>query len=185
MLNYDSEIEIPFDVLDLDGFMYLVPHGLHIEADPIIKAGVFRLEMANRNITVSPVDMQKKYETHPKLPADEFFYISGTWDQVVIYSTALLNTLDITIESMYNFYSKFDKRLEDVDPSQLTVRNGCLCIGNKATEDMVVVWTGHDFIVTPAKSKLPNGEISVTAIDGSVTGNKFRCKYGMLDYRVS
>lgn len=184
-MNYDSEIEIPFDVLDLDGYMYLVPHGLHIEVDPLIAAGIFNIEIANRNITVSPADDKKKEKAHAKLPADEFLLISGTWDKIVIYSSALLEILGITIDTMFNFYSKFDKRLEEVDPTQLAVRMGRLCIGNRPDEDMVIVWTGHDFIVKPAKAKLPSGEVSVVPIEGSITGMKFRCKYGMLDYKAS
>ena len=188
IMNYDSEIEIPFDVLDLDGFLYIVPHGLHIDSEPIIKAGVFNLEISNRNITVSPMfaeDQKKKYDAHPKLPADEFLLISGTWDKVVIYSSALLNLLGMTIDAMFKFYSKFDKRLEEVDPTQITVKKGRLCIGNRAVEDMVVVWTGRDFIVKPAKASLTGAEVSVVPVEGSITGTKFRCKYGMLDFNAS
>ena len=187
-MSYDTEIEIPFDVFDLDGFNYLVPHGLNISAEPIIKAGVFEIEIANRNVTVSPItgkDAEKKREAHPKLPATEFLLISGTWDRVVIFSEKLLNILDIDIDTIYSFYSKYDKRLEEVDATQLTIKNGRLCIGTKATEDMHIVWTGRDFIVTKASAKLEQGETAVVEVDGSITGKKFRCKYGMLDYRAS
>ena len=185
-MSYDTEIEIPFDVYDLDGFNYLVPHGLYIMADPIIKAGIFKIEVANRNVTVSPMtgkDAEKKYEAHPKLPADEFLFIAGTWDRVVIFSNKLLEIIDIDIDAIYNFYSKYDKRLEEVDVSQLKIKNGRLCIGDRATEDMHVVWTGNDFIVTKVSAKLEAGEVPAVEVDGSIAGKKFRCKYGMLDYR--
>ncbi|MDR3237978.1 MAG: hypothetical protein LBT84_05695 [Spirochaetia bacterium] len=187
-MSYDNEIEIPFDVLDMDGFLYLVPHGLHISSEPIIKSGIFELEIANRNVTVTPMagkDAEKKYEAHPKLKADEFLFISGTWDKPVIFSKQLLEILDMTIEAIYKFYSKYDKRLEDVDPEQLVIKNGRLCIGNRPTDDMVVVWNGNDFIVTAAAAKLGPNDVSVVEVDGAITGKKFRCKYGMLDYRAS
>ena len=187
-MSYDTEIEIPFDVFDLDGFNYLVPHGLHISAEPIIKAGIFEIEIANRNVTVSPItgkDAEKKYEAHPKLPATEFLLISGTWDRVVIFSDKLLEVLDMDIDTIFNFYAKYDKRLEEVDATQLVIRNGRLCIGNKPTENMHIVWTGRDFIVTTASAKLEPGEVAVVEVDGSIAGKKFRCKYGMLDYRAS
>ena len=188
IMSYDSEIEIPFDVLSLDGYNYLVPHGLRISTEPIIAAGVFEIEIANRNVTVSPItgkDAEKKHEAHPKLPATEFLLISGTWDRVVIFSNKLLDILDMDIDAIYNFYSKYDKRLEEVDATQLTVKNGRLCIGTKATEDMHVVWTGRDFIVTKVSAELGPEDVSVVEVDGSITGKKFRCKYGMLDYRAS
>ncbi|MCL2025773.1 MAG: hypothetical protein FWG92_03095 [Leptospirales bacterium] len=187
-MSYDTEIEIPFDVFDLDGFNYLIPHGLHISAEPLIKAGIFEMEMANRNVTVSPItgkDAEKKYEAHAKLPATEFLLISGTWDRVVIFSEKLLEILDMDIDTIYKFYSKYDKRLEDVDVSQLSIKNGRLCIGNKATEDMHVVWTGRDFIVTKVSAKLAPEEVAVVWVDGAIAGKKFRCKYGMLDYRAT
>lgn len=186
MLSYDNELEIPFDVLRLDGFDYGVPHGLHLSSEAILKEGVFELELVNRNVTLSPLfeqDKTKHYGSLSFLPADEFLLISGTRDRVVIYSSKLLNILGMTVEAMYNFYSKYDKRLDDVDPSQITVERGRMCIGSIAQEEMIIVWTGADFIVTPAAGKLRDGERAVITVEGALTAKKFRCKYGMLDYR--
>lgn len=185
-LSFDNELEIPFDVLKMDGFDYAVPHGLHVSAEIILKQGVFELELVNRNVTLSPIlgkDAEKKRECLKAFPADEYLFISGTFDRAVIYSTKLLDSLGMTVEAMYNFYSKYDKRLEDVDVSQITVNHGRMCIGSIATEEMLVVWTGEDFIVTPADAQIREGEVKVVKVEGAIAAKKFRCKYGMLDYR--
>ena len=183
---YEREIEIPFDVLNIDGFAYLVPHGLPVKVEPLIEAGIEKVSLLNRNVTVKPVDSSIKCETlecHPLLPTEEYLSIVGAEKIITRYSVALLDLLDMTIEALYDFYSLHDKRLVDLDSSLLTISKGRLCIGDRPEEQMVIVWTGADFVVAPLSLKLSRNETAVEEIEGAITGNRFRCKYGMLDIK--
>jgi hypothetical protein len=183
---YEREIDIPFDVLDLDGFSYLIPHGLPLEVEPLLGIGIDSINLTNRNVTVGPIDSwsrKKSYDCHPALPSEEFLTIAGTNSTVTRYSTKLLDLLGMTIEALYDFYAVSDRRIMELEPSQLSISKGRLCIGEIPSEQMMVVWTGSDFIVAPSSLKLSAHETAVEEIEGSITGSKFRCKYGMLDIK--
>jgi hypothetical protein len=183
---YENEIDIPFDVLSIDDYSYLVPHGLPLEVEPLISSGVGNVMITNRNVTVAPVDSwsrKKTFDSHPVLPVDEYLTITGTNDTVTRYSIRLLDMLGMTIDSLYDFYSISDKRLMDLDPSQLSISGGKLLIGEIPSEKMVVVWSGTDFVAAPASAKLAGHEEAVEEIEGALTGGRFRCKYGMLEIR--
>jgi len=182
-LSYGRELDIPLDVLELDKYTYLVPHGIPIKTELLVKAGVEKISLINRNITVTPLehDAGAAFDSHPLFPTDEFLLIPGVTPIVTRFSSQLLQVLGITIETIYEFYSQSNHKLLDVDPSLLSISKGKLCIGETPSEQMVIVWTGAGFVVVPASLKLlPQEEVVEEAV-GSITGSKFRCKYGMLD----
>jgi len=183
-LFYTREIDIPFDVLKLDGYTYLVPHGIPIETERLVKAGVAKISLVNRNVTVAPLDAhdnEASFDSHPLFPADEFLKVSGSSGMVTRYSKELLRLLDITMEVFYDYYSQANEEMQDIDPSQLSISKGKLRIGEMPSEEMMIVWTGTGFVVIPSSTKLAPPEEAVEEAVGTITGNKFRCKYGMLD----
>jgi len=177
-------MDIPFDILKLDEYTYLVPHGLPIKTELLLKAGVDKISLVNRNVTVVPLDpndTETSFDNHPLFPADEFLSVSGAPPILTRFSNKLLQLLGMTIEVIYDFYSQADQRIFDVDPSQLSISKGRLCIGETPSEQMIIVWTGAGFVVAPASTRLVPPEEAVEEVEGSITGSKFRCKYGMLD----
>lgn len=184
VLSYDREIQIPFDILKLDGYTYLVPHGIPIQVEILVKAGVDKVSLVNRNVTVDPLapdDAATSLDSHPLFPTDEFLSGPGVPPILTRFSSKLLQLLGITMEVLYDYYSQANERILDVDPSQLSISKGRLCIGETPSEQMVIVWTGAGFAVVPSSTQLVPPEEAVEEAVGSITGNKFRCKYGMLD----
>ena len=183
-MSYDREIEIPFDVLRLDDLTYLVPHGIPIKAETLVRAGVDKISLVNRNITVGPLDPDDTttvLDSHPIFPTDEFLSVKSVPPIITRYSKKLLQLLGITIEVIYDYYSESNKKVLNVEPSQLSISKGRLIIGEASSEPMMIVWTGAGFIVVPSSTKLVSSEKAVEEVEGSITGGKFRCKYGMLD----
>lgn len=183
-MSFEREIDIPFDVLRLDDYTYVVPHGLPIKTEPLIKAGVDRISLANRNVTVGPVAQENENEemvSHPLFPADEFLSIKVNPPVLTRFSNDLLELLGITIESIHDYYSAANPKILNVEPSQLSIAKGKLVVGEISSEPMQVVWTGTTFVVTPTSIKLIPPEVAVEEVEGSIAGGQFRCKYGMLD----
>lgn len=184
MSSYDREVEIPFDVIRLDDLTYVVPHGIQIKTEPLIRAGVERISLVNRNVTVGPPnaeDITEEYVPHPLFPVDEYLQVKATPPMLTRYSNRLLEVLGITIEVIYDYYSEANQRILNVEPSQLSIARGKLVIGEISSEPMMIVWTGSSFVVSPTSTKLVSPEVSVEEVEGSITGGQFRCKYGMLD----
>jgi len=184
VLSYGRELDMPLDVLLLDDYTYLVPHGIPIETEVLVKAGVVKISMVNRNITVTPLEPDVSVaaiDSHSLFPTDEFLSVAGVNPLVTRFSHKLLEVLGITMETIYDFYSKSNQQLLEVDPSQLSISKGKLCFGEASTEEMVIVWTGANFVVAPTSIKLVPPEEVVEEAVGSITGNQFRCKYGMLE----
>jgi hypothetical protein len=183
-LSYDREVDIPFDVLRLDDFTYVVPHGLPIKTEPLIRAGVDRISLVNRNVTVGVAnaeDITEEYVSHPLFPADEYLQVKATPPMLVRFSNKLLEVLGITIEVIYDYFSEANQRILNVEPSQLSIARGKLVIGEIPSEPMMIVWTGATFVVSPTSTKLVPPEVAVEEVEGSIAGSQFRCKYGMLD----
>lgn len=183
-MAYGREIDMPLDVLQLDEYTYLVPHGIPLEAEVLVKAGVVKISLVNRNITVTPLESDAAIaalDSHPLFPTDEFLALPGATPLVTRFSHKLLEVLGITMETIYDFYSKSNQQLLEVDPSQLSISKGRLCFGEAPTEQMAIIWTGSTFVVAPISLKLVPPEEVVEEAIGSITGNQFRCKYGMLD----
>jgi len=185
VLSYGRELDIPFDMLELDKYTYLVPHGIPIKTEVLVKAGVDKISLVNRNITVAPLERDSAvvpFDSHPLFPTDEFLLLPNVTPIVITrLSWKLLQVLEITMETIYEFYSKSNQKLLEIDPSQLSISKGKLCIGETSSEPMVIVWTGASFVVAPSSIKLVPPEEVVEEAVGSITGGKFRCKYGMLD----
>jgi len=184
VLSYGSELYIPLDVLKLDEYTYLVPHGIPIKTEALVKAGVVKISLMNRNVTVAPLERDAavtSLDSHPLFPTDEFLSVTGVTPIITRFSNKLLQVLGITMEIIYDFYSQANQKLLEVDPSQLIISKGKLCIGETPSEQMAIVWTGVGFVVIPSSIKLVPPEEVVEEAVGSITGNKFRCKYGMLD----
>lgn len=183
-MSYEHEVEIPFDVLRLDDYTYVVPHGIPIKTEPLIRAGVFKISLVNRNVTVGPPDPEDiitPTDAHPLFPVDEFLSVKSNPPILTRFSNKLLELLGITIEVIYDYYSEANERILNVDPSQLSIARGRLMIGQVPDEPMMVVWTGAGFVVVPTSTSLVASEEAVEEIEGSIAGSKFRCKYGMLD----
>lgn len=183
-MSYDREIDIPFDVLRLDDLTYVVPHGIPVKTDPLIKAGVDRISLVNRNVTVAPAipeDTTEELVSHPLFPVDEFLSVKANPPMLVRFSNALLDLLGFTIEAIYDYYSEANQKILNVDPSQLSIARGRLVIGEIPAEPMMIVWTGAGFVVVPTSTKLVSPEVAVEEVEGSIAGGQFRCKYGMLD----
>jgi hypothetical protein len=177
-------VEIPFDILRLDDYTYVVPHGIPIKTEPLIRAGVSRISLVNRNVTVGPPDAEAPTtptDAHTLFPVDEFLSVKSNPPALTRFSNKLLELLGITIEVIYDYYSEANQKILNVDPSQLTISMGKLMIGQVSNEPMMIVWTGAGFVVTPVSTRLNALEEAIEEIDGSIAGNKFRCKYGMLD----
>lgn len=185
MMSYETEIDIPFDILDLDGYKYLVPHGLPLKAEPLLEAGIHEIALSNRNVTVNAAAAQRNPppEFHPQLPVDEVLEISGAGELIAGFSNRLLEILGMSIEAISGFFSKSDERIAGVSADQLSISKGRLCIGCRPTEEMSIVWTGYGFVVSPSADKVGRNESRVCSIDGTVTGGKFRCKYGNMEIR--
>lgn len=150
----------------------------------LVKFGVIKISLVNRNITAAPLERDTNpttYDSHPLFPTDEFLSVPGNPPIVTRFSGKLLEVLGITMERIYEFYSKANQKLLEVDPSLLSISKGRLCIGETPAENMSIVWTGAGFVVIPSSSKLVPPEEVVEEAEGTVTGNRFRCKYGMLD----
>jgi hypothetical protein len=183
-MSYEHEVEIPFDVIRLDDYTYVVPHGIPIKTEPLIRAGVFKISLVNRNVTVGPPDSEdttEPTEAHPLFPVDEFLSVKSNPPILTRFSNKLLELLGITIEAIYDYYSEANDRILNVDPSQLTISRGRIIIGEVPDEPMMVVWTGAGFVVVPTSTRLVPPEEAVEEVDGSIAGGQFRCKYGMLD----
>lgn len=182
-MHFEREIDMPFDVISLDGFTYMLPHGIRIKTEPLIKAGIDKIKLISRNIFVnySQENEDKIFEDHPILPVDEYLMAPGVPPVAVRFSKRLLDILGITIETIYEYYSSSDDRLKEIDPSQLSISKGKLCIGETLSDPMMVVWNGVYFCIMPKTSKLKPSEEAVEDITGSLIGNKFRCKYGIFD----
>lgn len=184
-MSYDREIDLPFDVLRLDGYTYVVPHGIPIKTEPLIKAGVDRISLVNRNVTVGPQDLENIPEeelvAHQLFPVDEYLSVKANPPIVTRFSNALLELLGITIEAIYDYYSEANQRILNVDPSQLSISKGKLVIGEIPSDPMMIVWTGASFVVMPTSARVVAPEVAVEEVEGSIAGGKFRCKYGMLD----
>lgn len=184
VLSYGRELDIPLDVLQLDEYTYLVPHGIPIQTEALVKAGVVKISLVSRNVTVAPLEWdaaEGSYDSHRLFPTDEFLSITGATPIVSRFSSKLLEVLGITMETMYEFYSQSNQQLLEIDPSLLTISKGKLCIGETPSEQMVIIWNGTGFVVVPSSIKLMPSEEVVEEAVGSITGSKFRCKYGMLD----
>ena len=183
-MSYDREIDIPFDVLRLDDYTYLAPHGISIQAETLVRAGVDRISLVNRNVTVGPLDPDEPIndsDAHPLFPVDEFLSVKSVPPLLTRFSYKLLQVLGITMEVIYNYYSESNKKILNVEPSQLSIARGRLVIGEASSEPMMIVWTGAGFVVVPSSTPLISQEEAVEEAEGSITGGKFRCKYGMLD----
>lgn len=196
-MSFDYEIDIPFDVIRLDKHAYVVPHGIPIRTEPLIKIGVDRITLVNRNVTVGlpstaeereqkegligTVGADREFTSHPLFPADEYLEVRATPPILVRFSNKLLETLGITMEVIYDYYSATNERLLSVDPSQLTISRGKLMIGKASTEPMMIVWTGSRFVIMPTSAKLAENEVAVEEVDGAVASGMFRCKYGMIE----
>lgn len=183
-MSFEHEVEMPFDILRLDDYTYAVPHGIPIKTEPLISAGVFKISLVNRNVTVGPPDSESDTaptDAHALFPADEFLLVKSNPPLLTRFSNKLLEVLGITIEVIYDYYSEANQKILNVDPSQLSISRGRLVIGEVPDEPMMIVWTGSDFIVAPTSTRLFEQEEAVEEIDGSIAGSKFRCKYGMLD----
>ena len=182
-MSYDREIEIPFDVLKLDDYTYVVPHGIRVDTETLVKAGVVKISLVHRNVTVGPPghDETALSDSHPLFPADEFLLVKGVEPLLTRFSNKLLQLLGMTIEVLYDYFSEANEQILNVDPSQLSISKGRLIIGEVPAEQMNIVWTGADFVVVPASTKLLPSEEVVMKAEGSITGGQFRCKYGMLN----
>ena len=183
-MSYGRELDIPFDVLELDKYTYLVPHGILIETELLVKAGVIKISLVHRNVIVTALERDAavaSFDSHPLFPTDEFLATLGVKPIVTRFSSQLLQVLGITMETIFEFYSQSNQKLLEVDPSQLSISKGKLCIGETPSEQMDIVWTGSGFVVVPSSIKLVPPEEVVEEAVGSITGNKFRCKYGILD----
>lgn len=182
-MSYDREIEIPFDVLKLDDYTYVVPHGIRVDTETLVKAGVVKISLVHRNVTVGPPghDETALSDSHPLFPADEFLLVKGADSVLTRFSNKLLQLLGMTIEVIFDYFSEANQQILNVDPSQLSISAGRLIIGEVPAEQMNIVWTGADFVVAPASSKLVPPEETVVEIEGSITGGQFRCKYGILN----
>jgi hypothetical protein len=149
-----------------------------------VKAGVVKISLVNRNVTVAQLESDvavASFDSHPLFPTDEFLSIPGVTPIVTRFSDKLLQVLGITMETIHEFYSKANQKLLEIDPSQLSISKGKLCIGETPSEQMAIVWTGAGFVVVPSSIKLVPPEEVVEEAVGSIIGSKFRCKYGMLD----
>ena len=183
-MSYDREIDIPFDVLRLDDYTYVVPHGIPIKTEPLIKAGVDRISLVNRNVTVGPADpgdTTEEFASHPLFPADEYLSVKANPPMLTRFSNGLLDLLGMTIEVIYDYFSEANQRILNVEPSQLSISKGRLVIGEIPAEPMMIIWTGTSFVVVPTSTRLVPPEVTVEEVDGSIAGGQFRCKYGMLD----
>jgi hypothetical protein len=93
---YEREIDIPFDVLDIDGFAYLVPHGLPVKVEPLLDVGVENVSLLNRNVTVIPVETTGNCEylnCHPLISTDDIpviFRSKIRWYQVLNLALGIL-----------------------------------------------------------------------------------------------
>jgi hypothetical protein len=185
IVSYERELDIPFDVIRLDDRTYVVPHGLRIDTELLIRAGVVNISLVNRNITAGPLiindEEAPELDSHPQFPADEFLSVKGIAAEPVRFSYKLLQLLGMTIERIFEHFFEANQKLLNIDPSQLSIAKGKLIFGEYATEQMNVVWTGDSFFVAPASTKLLSSEELVVEIEGSIVGGQFRCKYGMLD----
>ncbi|NMA51928.1 MAG: hypothetical protein GX949_02825 [Peptococcaceae bacterium] len=194
LMSFDYEIDIPFDVIRLDKHAYLVPHGIPIKTEPLIKIGVDRITLVNRNVTVGlpstdeerdkreeVIGSDRDFTSHPLFPADEYLEVRANPPIIVRFSNKLLETLGITMEVIYDYYSASNERILNVDPSQLTISRGKLMIGKASTEPMMIVWTGSRFVIMPTSTKLAEDEVAVEEVDGAVASGMFRCKYGMIE----
>ena len=183
-MSYEREAEIPFDILRLDDFTYLVPHGIRIETEILVRAGVVKMSLVNRNVTVGPAQHDEPVETlgyHPLFPVDEFLTVKSVDPILTRYSQKLLELLGITIETIYEHFFEANQKMLDIDPSQLSISKGRLIFGEIVGEQMNIVWTGKSFVAAPASAKLLPPEETVMEIEGSIVGGQFRCKYGMLE----
>lgn len=182
-MSYAHEVEIPFDVLKLDDYTYVVPHGIRVDTETLVKAGVDTISLINRNVTVGPPDHDEvaSFDSHPLFPADEFLLVKGVDSVLTRFSNKLLQILGMTIEVIFDYFSESNQQILNIDPSQLSISRGRLIIGEVPAEQMNIVWTGADFVVVPASSKLMPPEETVVEIEGSITGSQFRCKYGLVN----
>jgi hypothetical protein len=184
ILSYDRVFVMPFDVLSLDGFPYLVPHGFPVDTELLIAEGVYQIVLTNRNVTVVIPDDPKKpdeVEAHPVLPVDEVLAVPSVPPVLTLFSFKLLEVLGITIEVVYDYYARANKSLLEVDPSQLYISSGRLWVGMTPDEPMVIVWNDSTYVVMPSSTEFSAREMVVEEAAGSIVGNKFRCKYGVLD----
>jgi hypothetical protein len=184
LLSYDREVDIPFDVLRLDDYIYLVPHGISIQAETLVRAGVVNISLVNRNVTVGPLEPDETIDNsdaHPLFPVDEFLAVKSVPPILTRFSHKLLQVLGITMEVIYNYYSESNQKILNVEPSQLSIAKGRLLIGEAPSEPMMIVWTGAGFVVVPSSTPLVSQEEAVEEAEGSIAGGKFWCKYGMLD----
>ena len=192
-MSFDYEIDIPFDVIRLDKHAYVVPHGIPIKTEPLIKMGVDRITLVNRNVTVGlpstdeerdqkeNIGTDRDFTSHPLFPADEYLEVRATPPILVRFSNKLLEALGITMEVIYDYYSAADERLLNVDPSQLTISRGKLMIGKASSEPMMIVWNGTKFVIMPTSTKLAENEVAVEEVEGAVASGMFSCKYGLIE----
>ncbi len=181
---YDREVEIPFDVLRLDDYTYVVPHGIRVDTETLVKTGVKKISLVNRNVTVGlpdPDETTTPLDSHPLFPTDEFLAVKSVDPILTRFSNKLLKLLGMTIEVIYDYFFEANQKILDIDPSQLSISKGRLIIGEKPAEQMNIVWTGDGFVIIPASSKLVPPEEVVIEVEGSITGSQFRCKYGILN----
>ena len=141
------------------------------------------ISLVNRNVTVGPADSDASasFDSHPLFPADELLSVKSVNPKLVRYSNELLKLLGMTIEVIYDHFSEANEKIQQIDPTQLSISRGRLIIGEVPHEDMNIVWTGRSFVVIPAAAKLLPSEQVVVEAEGSITGGQFRCKYGMLN----
>ena len=185
-MSYEREIDIPFDVLRLDELTYVVPHGLRVDTELLIRAGVVNISLVNRNVTAGPLlgdedTAETELESHPSFPADEFLSIKGIASEPVRFSNKLLLILGMTIEKIFEHFFEANQKLLNIDPSQLSIAKGKLIFGLYSNEQMNIVWTGNSFLVAAASTELQTNEEIVVEVEGSIVGGQFRCKYGMLE----
>jgi len=190
-MAYERSVDVPIDVLYLDGRNYMIPGGLEIKVEPLIKAGVKKIQLSYRNVSLVPYEGQKKMtskvtdmksdivDAHPLFPVDEVLVIPAN-NTVVLYSKKLFETMNITFEGLLSMYAENNPWIREIDPSQLSFGNGKLQIGEASNEALKVVWDGREFYAMPLLSPVPDGCEAVVEVNGAVIEDRLRCKYGML-----
>lgn len=182
-MSYERSINVPMDVLNVDDYLFMVPNGISLKVEPLLKAGVKSVTLAYRNVSLTSYSKQQaslqQITPHPLFPVTEVWFLMSR-NKVVFYSQDFLELLGLTFENLHMMYAEDNPWIRDIDYSQLSFSDGKLQIGEAISEEMMIVWTGEEFVAMPMSAKLPEGAETVAPVKGNMVEGILRCKYGMI-----